>query len=102
MNIKQIAIDCGLLYEYGGMIGANPQPTEKTIESIEAFAKALIGDSEPVYKEGHDVKEFYTEPPSLIAKDAECERYRKALVEIGNVNWHFSMSRKIANEALKG
>jgi len=32
----------------------------------------------------------------------EIDRYRKALEEIGSANWHFSMSRKIANEALKG
>lgn len=33
--------------------------------------------------------------------DAEyVERLEKALEEIGSANWHFSMSRKIANEAL--
>jgi hypothetical protein len=105
MNIKQIALDCGIT------VGDFGNQWLVSNEQLQAFAHALIGDSELVEyqrrtkakwvnywnawencSEGayddckkvptdadwqYEVRKLYTKPPSLIAKDVECERLRE-------------------------
>jgi hypothetical protein len=101
------------------------QIERQCIDDWNDATKALIGDSEPVaevyqvdvlpdasgmYEHTFLLNDrlskqtelyIYNPNPSLIAKEAECERYRKALEEIRE-NKDESHSSCIADEALKG
>jgi hypothetical protein len=91
MNIKQIAKECDITQDV---------KSDKYVDDMySTYPEIPLGDSEPVgitylsssgYMEAEFIRtvgsgvDLFTKPPSLIAKEDECERLQKLLAEAAN------------------